>query len=191
MEHKQAQEKICPCIILVIFIILKLSMQKFLFIRVKSCIVTANCKYVVCFVHTVSEHLINKALWTSSTHDQSDELDVDFIIARLRAKVKFEGFVAVLRVKNYIRRVCFVNISTNAESSFVKVFLQTRNCKRRRLVCFVKGAWKHWNSTKDEVPFVLFEFWLACKHWPKKEFRSASQNFVLRVWHTSTSWYLY
>ena len=37
-------------------------------------------------------------------------MTIYLIVAVLRVKTTFEGFVAVLRIKNEIRRVCFVNV---------------------------------------------------------------------------------
>ena len=55
-------------------------------------------------------HLIITKPYKSAAPMINQTREVDFIVARLRAKTKFEGFVAVLRVKNETRRVCFVNM---------------------------------------------------------------------------------
>lgn len=126
--HKnQTQEKICHWISLNV-VILELSMKQFFKIvnrQIKSCIVAANCKYVVRIVHTISEHPINKDLQTSNTHYlQWDMLDVDLCRSRQRQL----AFVTGLPVKTKVEGLEWLALHSGCI------------CKRgvsRRLICFV------------------------------------------------------
>jgi len=77
MVHNQTQEKICPCIILII-ILQFMTNQRFKKVdSIEAPVVAANYKNMICFINsTKSKHPINNNLRASNTHDtQMDRLE--------------------------------------------------------------------------------------------------------------------
>jgi hypothetical protein len=75
----------------------------------------------------------------------------------------------------------------NQASWFVKQNEKYPENKPRRLLYFVCGPCKHWIWTKQTVPFVLFEFRFACKHWSKAVSFDTAHNLTKPKTITSTA----